>query len=72
MADLWYYGHDDNKLGPCSGRQLKELAASGQILPTHTIWQEGREQGVSAARVKNLFPPRPCRRPPGRCDRPPG
>jgi hypothetical protein len=55
MIDVWYYSHNDRKVGPCSGRQLKELADSGQIVPTDTIWREGIERSVFAHRVKNLF-----------------
>jgi hypothetical protein len=55
MFDEWYYSHADAKVGPCSGRQLKELAASGQILPTDSIWKEGIVRAVLASKVKNLF-----------------
>jgi hypothetical protein len=57
MADRWYYAHDDNKVGPYSAQELKELAAAGKILPTDTVWKEGVEKGVLASRVKNLFAP---------------
>jgi len=60
MADLWYYSHDQEKFGPCSGRRMKELAAEGGILPTDTVWKEGVERGVSASKVKNLFLPPPA------------
>jgi hypothetical protein len=56
MADQWYYTHGDDKVGPFSGRQLKELADAGKILPTDTVWKEGVEMGVLARKVKNLFP----------------
>ena len=52
MADQWYYANDQQKLGPFSSGQLKELAATGQLVPTHTVWQEGVEKGVVAAKVK--------------------
>jgi hypothetical protein len=55
MADTWYYSEHEDKLGPFSSAQLKELAAVGQLLPSHTVWKEGIEKGVLAARVKNLF-----------------
>ena len=55
MADQWYYANDQQKLGPFSSGQLKELAATGQLVPTHTVWKEGVEKGVLAAKVKNLF-----------------
>jgi hypothetical protein len=56
MADNWYYATDGKKLGPFSSAQLKALAAAGQLLTSHTVWKEGVEKGVQAARVKNLFP----------------
>ena len=55
MADQWYYASDQEKLGPFSSAQLKELAVVGQLSPTHTVWKEGVEKGVLAAKVKNLF-----------------
>jgi hypothetical protein len=62
MADQWYYARGGNKLGPFSARLFKDLADAGRILPTDTVWKEGIEKGVSAARVKNLLPraPAPC------------
>jgi len=56
MADQWYYASDQEKLGPFSSAQLKELAAIGRLAPTHTVWKEGVEKGALAAKVKNLFP----------------
>jgi len=56
MADQWYYARGGDKLGPFSARQLKDLADAGRILATDTVWKAGIEKGVSAARVKNLFP----------------
>jgi hypothetical protein len=60
MADQWYYARGEEKLGPFSARLLKDLANAGGILPTDTVWKEGIEKGVSAARVKNLLPPAPA------------
>jgi len=57
MADRWYYAHDENKIGPFSGQQLRNLADSGHILVTDTVWKEGIGRGVSATKVKNLFLP---------------
>jgi len=56
MADQWYYASDQEKLGPFSSAQLKELAAIGRLAPTYTVWKEGVEKGALAAKVKNLFP----------------
>jgi hypothetical protein len=61
MADLWYYAHDGVRTGPCSARQLQELAAAGSIVPTDTIWKEGVAQGALAKNVKHLFPTAPVK-----------
>jgi hypothetical protein len=37
MSTLWYYAHNEKKLGPFSQTQLKEMAAAGTILPTDTV-----------------------------------
>jgi hypothetical protein len=55
MADRWFYAHDDKKIGPFSGRQLRDLADSREILPTDTVWKEGIDQGVFATKVRYLF-----------------
>ncbi len=59
MADRWYYGWDDQKLGPFSARELRELADNGKIQPMDTVWKEGVATGVLAHEVKNLFEPLP-------------
>jgi hypothetical protein len=61
LAIGWYYGHDENKVGPFSVQQLKDLAASGAIMPTDTVWKDGVDAGVVANRVRYLFasPPPP-------------
>ena len=61
MADEWYYAHDANKIGPFSGQQLKNLAATGHILQADIIWKEGVAKGVLASKVKNLFSLPPAR-----------
>ena len=43
--------------GPFTAKELKEMASSGQILPTDTVRREGAEMMVAARRVKGLFPP---------------
>ena len=55
MSTLWYYAHDEKKLGPFSQRELKEMAVSGTIQPMDTVWREGVEKGVLASRVRYLF-----------------
>ena len=55
MADRWFYARADDKIGPFSGPQLRQLAVLGQILPTDTVWKEGIAKGVFAGKVKYLF-----------------
>lgn len=55
MSDKWYFACNNRKLGPFSAPQMKELAALGRIQPENTVWKEGVEKGVPAARVKSLF-----------------
>ena len=57
MADSWYYARDDERNGPFSSQQLRDLADAGSILATDTVWKTGVEQGVLATKVKHLFPP---------------
>ena len=57
MADTWYYAHADFvRIGPFSGQELRNLADAGSILRTDTVFKTGVEQGMSAAKVKHLFP----------------
>ncbi len=60
MVDQWFYGREENKLGPFSSRELRDLATAGTIRPTDTVWKAGIEKGVAADRVKNLFAPTPA------------
>ena len=59
MADQWFYGHDDIRLGPFSSRELRDLATAGKIRPTDNVWKAGVEKSVVAEKVKNLFPSPP-------------
>jgi GYF domain 2 len=56
MADRWFFTHDRIKKGPYSGQELRDIADAGHILPLDTIWKEGVEKGMTARKVKNLFP----------------
>jgi hypothetical protein len=57
MGRRYYYSHDEIMLGPYSARELRQLAAAGEIRPTDTVWKEGIERGVQADRLRTLFPP---------------
>src|SRR5689334_14264329 len=55
MAGRWYYAHDDNKFGPFSGRELRDLIDAGHLLPTDTVWKDGIDKRVFTNRVRYLF-----------------
>jgi hypothetical protein len=56
---MWFYKRDGKlMLGPFSAKKLKEMASTGQILPTDTVRRDGAGMMmVAARRVKGLFPP---------------
>jgi len=51
----WHYQKDGQQHGPVLSQQLKELAASGHLLPTDLIWKEGMSDWVPASKLKGLF-----------------
>jgi GYF domain 2 len=55
MTVQWYFGRGADITGPMSGKELSDLAASGDVLPSDTVWREGVEMGVPAHTVRNLF-----------------
>lgn len=57
----YYYSNHGQRFGPVSSRHLRALAASGQLLPSDTIWRAGRPKGVPASEIPGLFatPPQP-------------
>jgi GYF domain 2 len=55
MADQWYFAWDNQKFGPFSAAQLKELAALGRLQPKDLVWKNDIERGVAADKVKHLF-----------------
>src|SRR5260370_14353431 len=55
MADQWSFAWGQNKFGPFTSQEMRALAASGRLQPDDTVWKEGVEEGVAAARIKNLF-----------------
>ena len=55
MAD-WYYTVGDERLGPVSGSQLRQLATAGTVTPHTLVWTEGAADWAPAAKVKGLFP----------------
>lgn len=58
MATKWFHKRDGQAIhGPFTAKKLKEMASSGQILPTDTVRRESAEKLIAASRVKGLFPP---------------
>jgi hypothetical protein len=56
MEMQWYYTDQGKRAGPVSPTQLKELAASGRLRPSHLVWREGMIQWAAASQVRGLFP----------------
>jgi hypothetical protein len=57
MVQKLFVGRAERTFGPFSATQLREFAAVGKLRLTDRIWKQGQEQqGVAAARVRNLFP----------------
>ncbi|MBI1916431.1 MAG: DUF4339 domain-containing protein [Planctomycetes bacterium] len=63
MLKQFYVARNNKRVGPFSAAQLRQFAADGRLQPTDTVWKEGMEGPVPAAKVKNLFlapsPPTP-------------
>ena len=56
MATEWFYARNGEKRGPVTVAGLRQLAASGQLLPTDLIWKQGMKQWAAARSAKGLFP----------------
>lgn len=59
MADQWYYVTDGKKNGPVTSRVLKELADSGELLPSDQVQKYGALAWQRADTLKGLMPTRP-------------
>ncbi|HEY7326820.1 MAG TPA: GYF domain-containing protein [Gemmataceae bacterium] len=67
MSDRWYYTHAGQTLGPVTSEQLRQLAASGRLVPNDLIWPEGGQQSGAVpaqAAIDFTSPPRPPLAPP--------
>jgi hypothetical protein len=53
MAD-WYWMKNGEEHGPVDTAHLKQLARTGQIGPTDTIWREGLPNWVPASQANGL------------------
>jgi hypothetical protein len=65
MANHWYFQWNDNRLGPFTTAELRELARLGRLQPTDMVWKEGIEKGALATKVKGLFAILPAKADPG-------
>jgi hypothetical protein len=52
----WWYAKGDQKFGPHTAMELKELAARGQLVAQDMIWKEGFANWLPASSVKGLIP----------------
>lgn len=55
MAGEWYFIKDRKQHGPFSSEGLRDLARSGQLLPTDKVWRDGMSEPVIARIVPGLF-----------------
>lgn len=55
MAGSWYYGKPDDRRGPVSDLELKELVVSGQIRESDLVWQEGMTDWIPASDASQFF-----------------
>jgi uncharacterized membrane protein YjgN (DUF898 family) len=54
MAQDWYVMMRGKQVGPLTPQQLRDLATSGQLQPTDTVWKEGMANWQPASSVKGL------------------
>src|SRR5262249_2585142 len=52
----WYYARNNQRLGPVSTEQLKQLASSGQLSPNDLVWKDAMANWMAASTIPNLFP----------------
>ena len=56
MASQWFIKKGQNKVGPYTSSQLREIANKGGLTPQDHVLKEGTTEWVKAKRLKNLFP----------------
>jgi hypothetical protein len=59
MARDWYYAKDGQQRGPFPESHVRQLAATGQLLPHDLIWYEGLAEWVAARTIPGLMPETP-------------
>lgn len=55
MANQWFYTADEERKGPVSADDLKQLAEAGKLSPSDFVWKEGMDDWRPASQVKGLF-----------------
>jgi hypothetical protein len=54
---VWYYMKQGARIGPISFDEIKQLSASGRLLPDDLVWRPGLEQWAQAREISELFTP---------------
>ncbi|MCZ2341840.1 MAG: DUF4339 domain-containing protein [Bacteroidales bacterium] len=55
----WYYAVNDQRNGPVTVAELRQLAQMGKIGPESMVWKDGMEEWKPASRIRGLLPPAP-------------
>jgi uncharacterized RDD family membrane protein YckC len=55
MAGEWYVGKNGQQSGPFTSRQLRQMAADGQLSPTDLLWKEGMNDWAPCSSIKGLL-----------------
>ncbi len=53
----WFVVRGEKQYGPFSSRRLRELAASGKVVPEDLVRRADMDRATHARRIKGLFPP---------------
>lgn len=56
QTSQWYYAKGNEKVGPISSADLKQLAADGTVLPSDNVWRSDWSEWRTASSVKGLCP----------------
>ncbi|NUQ63023.1 MAG: DUF4339 domain-containing protein [Pirellulales bacterium] len=51
----WFYAKNNQRLGPVSPAELKQLAVRGDLKPDDLVWRSGMSDWTPARRIKGLF-----------------
>lgn len=55
MSAQWYYTNNGQQKGPVTDVELKQLAVSGNLIPTDQVWKDGMSAWTNAVNLKGLF-----------------